>query len=306
MNIHIMKKTISIVLTLVLILGMAVPAMAQMTRPTDSAIGYIVEVNDDVITIRGAWTGHVFRLRVSDETLIIDAVDGTPATLQDRRSDRVKLYWTSRAMAMSDAVVIAINLPEGSTSTWDMSPHYYVVEEVEFIDEDTLLISVDWGMLEITLERDASSIPLEFIAPGAAMLFWYDEVVRGFPRQAHAYRSMFLHHGQPVPGTGIMYDDTEFFPVRALAEANEFSATWHHNKAVLESLWFFSEFSTAHTITIAPDEVAVSASFTVIDRATNEARRSILDFEMSRPPIIIESRLFAPADFFEALVYEHF
>ncbi|MCL2285370.1 MAG: copper amine oxidase N-terminal domain-containing protein [Firmicutes bacterium] len=246
-------------------------------------IGYITAYGNNQLTVASLLDEEdIIVLNLGEGTIIIDAETGGPAVIADRTNDRVKVYhaafMTMSIPPQSPALVVAINLPE-----YNSSPHYHVVEAINWADEDTLRLTVDNGGLIIIIDRETplgphltrQMIELEHLQVGDVLLFWYEIIAQSLPAQTTATRALWLRSAeadeveeypeyvegeyvaevdptdeyteiiqgelivvpppqvavQPprnvaVPGTGVMRDGVEYFPVRALAVEAGFTVNW--------------------------------------------------------------------------------
>lgn len=227
------------------------PALLPVGR-----VGEITDYDNGKLTVEfGEYDSIV--LHIQPGTVIIDAESGSPASIADRETDRVKIYH-SPVVALSfppqsSALVIALDLPENS-----FSPNYHIIEAIYWEDEDTLRLTVDNGGLHITLNRETPLRPhltrqivlLESISVGDSMLFWYEIVGMSFPGQANPTNAVWVRTGetqtavdynedeeygesiQPprlfaLPGTGIMRDGIEFFPLRSTIAEVGLTPVWN-------------------------------------------------------------------------------
>lgn len=377
-----MKKALAYVLSAVLVLGMAIPLMAENGDPTtdyegvaeyygyeegteyedatyyeDEAtpeeategengydyvlpplppavgkIGYITAYENNQLTVASLTDeDDIIVLNLGEGTVIIDAETGGPAAIADRENDRVKVYhaafMTMSIPPQSPALVVAINLPE-----YKSSPHYQIIEAIDWADDDTLRLTVENGGLIIILERETplgphltrQMIALEHLKVGDTLLFWYEIVAQSLPAQATATRALWLRSAaveeaekveaateyptqaepteiiqgeltiapppqvaiQPprnvaVPGTGVMRDGVEYFPVRALAVEAGFTVNW--------------DSATSSAILTLDDKIIVLA---------NKATTFTVDgasFTLAGPVVIEGGVMYAPYGFFAYL-----
>jgi len=163
-------------------------------------------------------------------------------------------------------------------------------------------------------------VTLDSLQPGDELLFWYSTVAQSIPAQTTASRALFIRAGEvedddieyndgeynenddaygivliedgdlplppapiTIPGTGIMRDGAEFFPVRATATIAGF-----------EVMDWNADTSTA----------TLSDGYSTVLIASN-SNSFYLDGEtvlLYAKTIIIEGRMYATADFFAKLV----
>jgi hypothetical protein len=312
--------------------------MPWLDMPQTYSEGYILEIDGSIITIEGLVTGHVFRVNVLCDAVIIDAITGSPATLQDREHDRIKVYTISRAMALTDAAIVVVNQPlaDRSPNRWySVPPHYFEVERVEFLNDDTLHILADWEQQSIIVDRNVpiisyitgEAVALEGISAGAGIIIWAEYDSTFIPWRVYATRVLLLCCGDsvcppvwisaetpqpnmprpvspiPVHGTGILYNGTELFPLRSLAEENGFSVFWfeYDSAALLHAFGSRGTYSTELYILVILGERNFYAELVIQNRGRFEEYVHFFEFELSYAPIIQNRRMFVPADFFDTL-----
>ena len=284
-------------------------------------VGYITYYADNQLTVRSVKDDEdIIVLNLSEETIIVDAVTGLPASIADRETDRVKAYhaiFTTMSMPpQSPALVIAINLPEDN-----YSPSYHIIEAVKEYNGDTLLLTVQNGERTIRLNRETTITPhltRQYIAPehlkvGDGLLFWYayaggevtaDKVIFLHSVPQAEYKAEYVENGYEYdyptekytepsystvestkniaePGTGVMRNGIEFFPVRKLAESAGFNVAWDAaiSSAVL----------TYNTTVVT---VANNATTYYVNGAPNTLPAAV---------IIVDGVMYAPHIFFYAI-----
>jgi len=174
----------------------------EFLPPAWGKVGYITDYDGEQLTVRSQFDEEdVIILSLHDGTVIINAEDGTPASIAERTTDRVKVYHavSSGSSAPSQVLVVALDVPE-----YEFGPNFHVIEDLYWVDSDNLRITVDGGGLFIFLNRETPLNPhltrqmveLEHLQKGDEMLFWYQMVALSFPGQAHPTRALFLRNAK--------------------------------------------------------------------------------------------------------------
>jgi len=285
----------------------------QFVPPAVGKVGYITNYDGEQLTIRGQFDEEEVTVNLHEGTVIITAEDGTPASIEDRTTDRVKVYHTTQ----SSALIVALNVPE-----YGMGPNFHIIEDLYWTDEDTLRITVDDGGLFIFLNREVPLNPhltrqmveLEHLQKGDEMLFWYAMVALSFPGQAHPTRALFIRPGevyendkyaleypengyengyeevpaiQPpriltVPGQGIMRDGIEFFPVRRTAYEAGYNVQWY---GATRSAYVFVEDGVAFRLTVDSAQLLMNGG----------------TYNLPAAVVLIDGTMYAPGEFFYML-----
>ena len=160
--------------------------------------GTIIAESDTSITIKDDLSDNTVILHISQDTYIVDATTGIAAMLKDRSSDRIAAFYgpaaTMSIPAQSNAVAIALNLPENNRS-----PKFVIVEALEKL-EGAVKITTNNGGLIITINSENPIIPyrtrnivtLDHIQVGAELMVWYDMVAMSYPGQTTSNRTVFF------------------------------------------------------------------------------------------------------------------
>lgn len=264
----------------------------------------------------------IYVLHLSESTIVIDATTGLPASISDRTNDSVKIYhspvMTMSIPPQSSALVVAVNLPE-----YYFSPHYHIVDSVEFLDDDTLVVISKTG-LHMTLTRETSIMPhrtrqmisLDHISAGNELLVWYQMVAMSYPPQASPTHVLWLRAGET-------YSDIETAPDVYEYENGYYDPDYNGNDSEYEGLSYLmpGTGTVIDGIEFFPVRLAaVEAGYTVSwNNATRAAELSVNNVKISlaigssvfyvngharvlpAPAVIIDGVMYAPNRFFAYL-----
>jgi len=163
----------------------------------------IVSVNErnGQVTVRTVADERTIILNVSDETFVVDSVNGLNTTIEERVNNQAEVYH-SPVMTRSDppitnAIAMVINIPDDYTP-----PRFHIVERIASYNGD-LRVSVDSGGLIVTLSEDSDvTAPLmtstgksagySQIREDSKLLLWYTIVAMSHPAQTTATRAVLL------------------------------------------------------------------------------------------------------------------
>lgn len=192
-------------------------------------------------------------LNVTEDTLILNAVDGSAMAAEDlREGEHVYAYvgpeMTESLPPVAPAAVIVAAIPADYTA-----PAYSIVEQVNVWEGRTSVLMSDdvtYSMGDAELLAgpgfDGDTVTLADITPGCGLLAWYDMVAESFPAQAWPSKVMVipspysawavLEPGRlAVNGTEVeltaaeqpyVEGETLMVPVRAFAEALGCQVLW--------------------------------------------------------------------------------
>ena len=243
---------------------------------------------------------------------VIDAVTGFPAQLEDHGDGEVLVIYgplyTGHEIPQSNALVIAINV---EATAYNVMPHHHTIESINWDEDETSIrVTVDNGGLIVTLNEDTDLqawltrqvVLLDEFRVGDEVLLWYGMVATSYPAFAHAARALRL-----VPAGADLYDQPEYpyndqepnqielgelvgaitrvgidlYRVNLNAEAMGYTVTWNAQLRRAE-------------LTLGEKVVTLAPGFAIF--YVNGVAHT-----MSAPSLLDGGRLFAPADFFEAL-----
>lgn len=218
--------------------------------------GSASELEEGTVRLQNASENETYRdivLNITEETAILDAVTGEVKTYTDLREGETIYAYVSAAMTrslppISNAELILCGIPADYHV-----PSYAEVQGVSTNGEGK------WSVLmsdDVVLHLNADTVlsafgtkdipTLERIVPGARLLSWYSVVFTSMPAQATpdkvvVFPSGYEGYAAMVPGSlhvngsALSLADRELpyaeagklmVPVRALAEALGYTATW--------------------------------------------------------------------------------
>jgi len=225
--------------------------------------GTIIEETETSITVKDPLTESTVILNVSKDTYIVDAVTGIAATIKDRTGDRIAAFYgpatTMSIPAQSNAVAIAVNLPENN-----FSPKFVIVEAVNKVD-NTLKITTNNGSLIITIDSENPIAPyltrnivtLGHIEVGTELMVWYNMVAMSFPGQTTSERTVVFGKRTGANGSATVFTNAGvavingeeinlepapyvndqgvlMLPLRLMCEAFGYEVKWIENTSKVE------------------------------------------------------------------------
>ncbi len=168
--------------------------------------GVITDEAENRITVQDANNSeNSVVLNLSEDVCVVDAQTGMSASLKDRESDRVAVFYgpaaTKSVPPQSNAIAIAVNLPEELTSM----PHYGVVESVTKEGDSIIALTLtNSGWLNVTINAETKLMPyltrnivtMDHIREGSELMLWYGIVLESFPGQTTAGMAVLLRNPQ--------------------------------------------------------------------------------------------------------------
>jgi len=145
-------------------------------------------------------------ITVTSETYIADAVNGKPASLYNRKDDKVVAYYQSGETGDYKAAALIINIPE------DYSPPVYVRAKQVIRNKGRLNIITDSGVfvsiskytpIEPFLTRNAVSV--DDLEDNMDLLLWNQALTMSIPARTAAKRVVIL--GKAKPGGSVIIRD---------------------------------------------------------------------------------------------------
>ena len=289
-----------------------IPALLPVGRT-----GEITDYNDGRLTVKfGEYDSIILHLQPG--TVIIDAVTGSPASIADRESDRVHVYHSPVVMLsfppQSQALVVAVDAQEDK-----IPPFYHIVEEVYWVDEDTLRLTVENGGLHLFLTRETPLGPhltrqlvlLESIKVGDSMIFWYGFVGMSFPGQAYPTNALWIRTAPVYNGyNGENGYDEEYNDYASLLPTTPNVATMTSIAIVRDGVGFYpvrQELYNAGFRFVSWDYDTYTATFTndtnTVVVTSNSAVFYVNGVSYTLPvaTIVEGGRMFAPINFFAHL-----
>lgn len=242
-----------------------------------------VSVDGDriLVTNHNEWAEYPeIVLNVAEDTLILNAVDGSAMAVEDLREGEYVYAYVSPAMTRSlppiaTAAVILAAIPADYGV-----PAYSVVEQVNVWEGHTSVLmsdNVDYSLSDTELLAgpgfDGETVTLDDITPGCGLLAWYDMVAESFPAQAWPSKVLVipspysawaeLEPGRlTVNGTEVeltaaeqpyVEGETLMVPVRAFAEALGCEVIWNASRP--EQIAVRGE-GTEYLLTLGSDRAA--------------------------------------------------
>lgn len=200
-------------------------------------------------------------LNITEETKIIDVVNGTPVNLADLKDGDFLYAYASRNMTrslppISNAEIILCNVSQDGAA-----PNYLEIQSVLSQDEESVTLSTDHsvnlivnGDCEITPYLTKNIVIAADLVPGTKVLAWYDVVTLSEPAQAvptkvmvfpysyAGYAELKADGGLFVNGEALALDEKTavyeengeiMIPLRKVCEAVGYSVGWSpENKTV--------------------------------------------------------------------------
>jgi len=208
-----MKKFFAALLTAVLVSAFIPVVYAdEVAMPLPLEIyGTIVSETENSITVEDDLTGETIVLNINEDTYIVDGVTGAAVLVKDRTGDRVGAFYgpatTMSLPAQSNAVAIALNLPENNRSA------KYVVVEAIVVEENAVKITTNNGGLIITVSNENPIMPyltrnivtLEHIEVGTQLMVWYDIVAMSYPGQTTSNRTVVFGKKLGTGGSATVF-----------------------------------------------------------------------------------------------------
>ena len=208
-----MKRFIASVLSATMLVSAAMPisvnALAQPEGAGEPLFinvqASIMEVNEtyNQVTVRTVRDNDIIILNISDDTFVVDSVNGLNTDLNERLNNVVEVYHSpimSRSNPpVTNALALIINIPADY-----LPPRFHIVERIASHDGD-LRVSVDNGGMIVTLSGEGditaplttstgASADLSKIREGSKLMLWYMAVATSHPAQTTATRAVLLTH----------------------------------------------------------------------------------------------------------------
>lgn len=241
--------------------------IAQQHQPDLVRVQGTVSVDGDriLVTNSSEWAEYPeIVLSLAEDTLILNAVDGSAMTAEDLREGEYVYAYVSPAMTdslppITTAAVILAGIPADYTV-----PAYSIVEQVNVWEGRTSVLmsdDVDYSLSDTELLAgpgfDGDTVTLADITPGCGLLAWYDMVAESFPAQAWPSKVMVipspysawavLEPGRLAVNGGevelteaeqpYVEGETLMVPVRAFAEALGCEVDWNAEQPGKISVW---------------------------------------------------------------------
>ena len=234
--------------------------IAQQHQPDLVRVQGTVSVDGDriLVTNHNEWAQYPeIVLNVDEDTLILNAVDGSPMAMADLRGGEYVYAYAGPDMTdslppIATAAVILAAIPADYSV-----PAYSIVEQVNVWEGRTSALmsdDIDYALTDAELLAgpgfDGDAVTLADITPGCGLLAWYDMVAESFPGQAWPSKVMVipspyaawaeLEPGRlAVNGTEVeltaaeqpyVEGETLMVPVRAFAEALGCQVIWNADR----------------------------------------------------------------------------
>lgn len=218
-----MKGLLRMSLSMLLVWSMLIPttAFAGIAVNAEQSVpvrvyGTIVEKSETQITIQNSNKSdplNKITLNIGDETLILDAVDGSPVDLKDLRKNETVYAYVSPAMTrsippQSNAFVIFCSIPAGFGV-----PSYTAVTNVKEKSGD-IILSTDLD-IDLTISDDTeifaygskNIVTKEDVTKGSEIVAWYGAVQQSSPAKAVPSKIMLLNYKvqDEMPGNVRVY-----------------------------------------------------------------------------------------------------
>jgi len=225
-------------------------------------------------------------LNLNDSTLILNAVSGDPAALENVREGDVLYAYVSPAMALSmpaqaSAELLFVGIPADF-----VVPTYAEIDNVIVNDDGSVILITNQGV-HITVNDETALSPYlsrqfilpEMLLPGQKVLAWYGLIATSYPAQATADKLIAFHTDYTgtinldsdgvitLNGEALRFDrlampyissGTYLVPFRKVVEALGFTVTWNSedNSVVVskDEAVLYSFVSAAHTVQLGDAE----------------------------------------------------
>lgn len=164
--------------------------------------GQVKELTEDSVYIENEDKANPYsqiRLQITEDTLILDAAEGTIKTLEDIQEEETIYAYVSPAMTrslppISNAAMIFCDVAQDTAP-----PEYAVLEEVTKGEDGSLSILTNREMIyhvnaETPIEHFQSDEPgtLEELTEGTKVLAWYEIVLQSYPGQTTPVRIVIM------------------------------------------------------------------------------------------------------------------
>lgn len=257
--------------------------IAQQHQPDLVRVQGTISMNGDhiLVTNNNEWAQYPeVAFSLAEDTLILNAVDGSAMTAEDLREGEYVYAYVSPAMTRSlppiaTAAVILAAIPADYGV-----PAYSTVEQVNVWEGRTSILMSDdvtYSMSDAELLAGpgftCGTITLADITPGCGLLAWYDMLAESFPARAWPVKVMVipspydawaeLEPGRlTVNGTEVELTEAEqpyvegetlMVPVRAFAEALGCEVVWNADRP--EKISVRGE-GTEYLLTLGSDRAA--------------------------------------------------
>lgn len=225
----IIKKIFSFALVFSFMLT-AVPVQAEETINSKLYVWGKVETvgTNRIQIINSSDSSNDCILNIGEDTLILDAVTGTPVALDSlKRFDKIAAYvssvMTKSMPPITNAYVVFVNIPEDYRV-----PRYIEVGEILESNEDSVkLLTADNTLIATFLKKDTEMfayktkniVGLDDIHVKDEFIVWYEVEMLSMPGQATMVRAMKL----PEKKQGWLFENESWYYYK---DGNKMLETW--------------------------------------------------------------------------------